>query len=82
VLPLVKDARRSVILGAVRELARKLNVAGSGAVGFLYYSGHGAAEKDTSINYLIPVDAKDPGSSAFWDDSIKLDDVPRHVLTP
>ncbi len=77
ILPLLKDARRSAILGAVRELANKLRVAGPGSVGFLYYSGHGAAEKDTNINYLIPVDAKDPGTAAFWDDSVKLDDLMR-----
>jgi hypothetical protein len=77
ILPVVKDARRSAILGAVRDLVRHLNVAGAGSVGFLYYSGHGAAEKDTNINYLIPVDAKDPGSASFWDDSVKLDDIMR-----
>jgi len=75
VLPPLKDARRTALLGAVRELAARLRVAGPGAIGFLYYSGHGAGEKDTSINYLIPVDAKEPGSPAFWDDSVKLDDV-------
>ena len=75
ILPLVKDARRGAILGAVRELANKLRSASGNAVGFLYYSGHGAAEKDTNINYLIPVDARDPGTTAFWDDSLKLDDV-------
>jgi formylglycine-generating enzyme required for sulfatase activity len=77
VLPPLKDARRSGILGGVRELVRRLNAAGSGAVGFIYYSGHGAAEKDTNINYLIPVDAKEPGTSAFWDESVKLDDILR-----
>jgi TRAP-type mannitol/chloroaromatic compound transport system substrate-binding protein/uncharacterized caspase-like protein len=75
VLTPIKDARRSAILGGVRELVRRLNAAGSGSIGFLYYSGHGAAEKDTSINYLIPVDAKEPGTVAFWDESLKLDDV-------
>lgn len=77
ILPLVRDARRSSILGAVRDLVRQLNVAGAGSIGFLYYSGHGAAEKDTNINYLIPVDARDPGSAAFWDESLKLDDIMR-----
>jgi Caspase domain len=77
VLPPVKDARRSAILGAVRDLAGRLRAAGPGAVGFLYYSGHGAAEKDTNVNYLIPVDAKDPGTATFWDESVKLDDVMR-----
>src|SRR5262252_7211160 len=42
VLPLIRDARRSVILGGVRELVRHLNTAGAGAIGFFYYSGHGA----------------------------------------
>jgi Caspase domain len=77
ILPLIRDARRSSILGGVRDLVRQLNLAGAGAIGFLYYSGHGAAEKDTNINYLIPVDARDPGSAAFWDESVKLDDIMR-----
>src|SRR5262245_40759509 len=77
VLPPIKDARRSAMLGGVRELVRRLNMAGAGSVGFSYYSGHGAAEKDTNINYLIPVDAKEPGTTAFWDESLKLDDVLR-----
>lgn len=77
ILPVVRDARRSAILAAVRDLAGRLRAAGAGAVGFLYYSGHGAAEKDTNINYIIPVDARDPGSVTFWDDSVKLDDIMR-----
>jgi carboxyl-terminal processing protease len=74
-LPPLKDARRSAILGAVRELVHRLNAAGSSAIGFVYYSGHGAAEGETGINYLIPIDAREPGSLSFWDDSLKLDDV-------
>ena len=75
VLPPIRDARRSAILGGVRELVHKLNTAGTGAIGFFYYSGHGAAEKGTNINYLIPVDAREPGTTAFWDESVKLDDI-------
>ena len=29
---------------------------GEGTISFVYYSGHGAADPDTKINYLIPVD--------------------------
>jgi len=76
-IPPIMEARRSTILGGVRELVRRLNGAGSDAIGFVYYSGHGAAEKDTNINYLIPIDAKEPGTTAFWDESVKLDDVLR-----
>src|SRR5262249_19279049 len=50
VLPPIKDARRSAMLGGVRELVRRLNDAGTGSIGFIYYSGHGAAEKDTNTN--------------------------------
>jgi formylglycine-generating enzyme required for sulfatase activity len=77
VLPAIKNAKRTDILGGVRDLVRRLNAAGAGAIGFIYYSGHGAAEKDTNINYLIPVDAQRPGTSIFWDESVKLDDVLR-----
>jgi uncharacterized caspase-like protein len=77
VLPPIKDATRVAILGGVRDLVRRLNTAGVGAIGFIYYSGHGAAEKDTNINYLIPVDAQEPGTVAFWDASLKLDDILR-----
>jgi Caspase domain len=63
----IRDAKRSAILGGVRNLVGRLNAAGAGAIGFIYYSGHGAAKKDTNINYLIPVDAKEPGSTAFWE---------------
>src|SRR6478752_3858786 len=72
VLPPVRDARRSEMLGAVRNLVRRLNNAGPNAIGFVYYSGHGASEKDTNVNYLIPVDARAPGVAEFWDESLKL----------
>ena len=75
VLPPIRDGGRSAIFQGVRELVRRLNAAAAGYIGFLYYSGHGAADKDTNINYLIPVDAREPGAPAFWDDSVKLDDV-------
>jgi hypothetical protein len=33
--------------------------------------------KITNINYLIPIDAQERGTTAFWDESVKLDDVLR-----
>ena len=74
-LPTVLDGNRLQILGAVREFARRLSLAGDGATGFFYYSGHGAADKGTGVNYLIPIDARRPGTTTFWDSSIKLDEV-------
>ncbi len=75
VLPPVKDATRVQILDAVSEFTQSLKRAGPGAVGFLYYSGHGAAEEQTKVNYLIPVDANEPRTQTFCHESAKLDDV-------
>ena len=65
----------------MRDLAGRFRTAGPLATGFLYCSGHGAAEKDTNVNYLIPVDATHPGSASFWDDSVKLEDLTRLLDT-
>ena len=75
VLAPVKEARRAQILTAIRQFRDRLKAAGPGAVGFVYYSGHGAAEADSATNYLIPIDAPEPGSPTFWDEALKLDDV-------
>ena len=56
---------------------RRLNEADADAIGFVYYSVHWAAEKVTNVNYLITVNAKQP--DAFWDDSLKLDDVQHSI---
>ena len=75
VLPPIKDGSRGAMFRGVREIVRRLNAAAAGSIGFIYYSGHGAADKDSNINYLIPIDAREPGSPVFWDESIKLDDI-------
>lgn len=71
----VKDAKRAQILAAVTAFRIRLQAAGSGAIGFVYYSGHGAADADTGTNYLIPIDASAPGTVTFWHEALKLDDV-------
>jgi uncharacterized caspase-like protein len=65
VLPPVKDGSRGAIFRGVREVVRRLDAASTGSIGFIYYSGHGAVDKDTNMNYLIPIDAKEPGSPVF-----------------
>ena len=71
------DQKRAQILAAVRAYARRLSAGGPGAIGFLYYTGHGAAASGTNVNYLIPVDATDPEEDGFWDASVKLDEITR-----
>jgi Caspase domain len=62
VLPPIRDGGRSATFQGVRELVQRLKAAAAGSIGFVYYSGHGAADKDTNVNYLIPVDVREPGS--------------------
>ena len=55
---IIQNARRRDILRAVDEHARKLKAAGAGAISFVYYSGHGAANREDNRNYVIPVEVK------------------------
>ena len=70
----VPNADRRTILAEVDRYADRLASAGSDAIGFFYYSGHGAANGRDRLNYLIPVDAK-ALDATVWYDAVKLDDV-------
>jgi TPR repeat protein len=73
----VKDADRKTLVRTVRVFADELKTAGDGAIGFFYYSGHGAAEVQQNTNYLIPVDVRDTQSASFWDESVDMNQVLR-----
>jgi len=60
VLKPVHNARRAEMLVAIHEFAARLKAAGSNAVGFLYYSGHGIAS--AGDNYLMPIDLDEPST--------------------
>jgi uncharacterized caspase-like protein len=75
----VHDAGLGALTRAVNAYARRLQAAGSGAVGFFYYSGHGAS--DGSANYLIPVDVKTTETGALWDESLRLTEITRKLKT-
>lgn len=66
-------ARRRALNRAVNAYARRLQAAGPNAVGFFYYSGHGASDGRT--NYLIPVDVKTTVTGELWDESLQLSEV-------
>lgn len=68
----VSDADYSAIHKAVTAHAKRVAAAGAGTISFVYYSGHGAADASTGVNYLIPVDVKDPEASSLWENSIDL----------
>jgi uncharacterized caspase-like protein len=52
----VKDADYRSIDAAIKRHIAMGRCEGQGAISFVYYSGHGAADPHTKINYLIPVD--------------------------
>jgi uncharacterized caspase-like protein len=72
-----RDASLGALTRAVNAYARRVRGAGPNAVGFFYYSGHGAA--DAGINYLIPVDVKSAEDTELWDQSLRLTEVTRKL---
>ena len=69
----VRDAGLAALTRAVNAYARRLADGGPTAVGFFYYSGHGAA--DGGINYLIPIDVKSTETGDLWDQSLRLTEI-------
>jgi uncharacterized caspase-like protein len=75
----LRDASLFALHQAVNQHVRRVRGAGSDAVGFLYYSGHGAADATTGINYLIPIDVKSAEDGELWDQSLQLSEITRKL---
>jgi uncharacterized caspase-like protein len=73
----VRDAGFGALNRAVNGYARHLQAAGPNAIGFFYYSGHGASDGNT--NYLIPIDVKTTETSELWDESLQLTEITRKL---
>ena len=73
----VRDVGLGALTRAVNAYARRVQAAGPSAVGFFYYSGHGAS--DGSTNYLIPVDVKTTETGELWDQSLRLTEITRKL---
>jgi tetratricopeptide (TPR) repeat protein len=74
-VPVVRDTDyRSMDLAIKRHIS-KIREAGGDAIDFFYYSGHGAANPVTRINYLIPVDVADAETDDFWNQAFELSDI-------
>jgi uncharacterized caspase-like protein len=72
-----RDASLGGLTRAINAYARRVGAAGTNAIGFFYYSGHGAA--DAGTNYLIPVDAKTTETGELWDQSLRLTTITRQL---
>ena len=75
----VRDAGLAGLHQAVNAYVRRIKAAGPNAVGFFYYSGHGAA--DAGTNYLIPVDVKTTETGELWDQSLGLTEITSKLKT-
>jgi hypothetical protein len=71
----VKDAGYKAIDTALKRHIHEVRRAGKDTISFVYYSGHGAADPDTQINYLIPVDVSSADDAEIWANSIDLREV-------
>jgi hypothetical protein len=69
----VHDAGLGALTTAINAYARRIQSAGPSAIGFFYYSGHGASDGGT--NYLIPVDVKSQETGELWDQSLRLTEI-------
>jgi len=76
-ITVVRDAGLGALTRAVNAYTRRLQAAGPGAIGFFYYSGHGASDGGT--NYLIPTDVKTTEAGALWDESLRLTEITRKL---
>jgi Caspase domain/Putative peptidoglycan binding domain len=72
---LIKDAGYRAIDTALKQHIQQVRRAGKDPISFVYYSGHGAADPDTQINYLIPVDVESANDSSLWTNSLELGDI-------
>jgi hypothetical protein len=68
----INDADYRTTDAAIKRHIAAVRREGQGAISFVYYSGHGAADPDTKINYLIPVDVASADDEELWNYSINL----------
>ena len=71
----LNDADYRAMDVALKRYAAELRRAGPGALGFFYYSGHGAANADTQTNYLIPVDVTSAEDDTVWYQSFQQNQI-------
>ena len=69
---LVRDGDYRSTNAAIKRHIAAARREGQGAISLFYYSGHGAANPETKVNYLIPVDVANADDKDLWLYSINL----------
>ena len=59
----------------LKKYVTELRRAGPATISFFYYSGHGVANPETQINYLIPIDVADTNDDKLWYESFQQNTV-------
>jgi Caspase domain len=67
----LKDASYKAMDIALKRYVTEVRRTGRNASSFFYYSGHGVANPETQINYLIPVDVSDAEDDKVWFESFQ-----------
>lgn len=67
----LKDAGYKMMDSGLKRYVDEVRLAGPGALSFFYYSGHGVANSETQINYLIPIDVTDTDDNKVWYESFQ-----------
>jgi uncharacterized caspase-like protein len=70
-----RELERKEILAEIDAFSGRLRDAGDEAIGFFYYSGHGASNPDDRTNYLIPIGIPALKDQSAWYDTVRLEDV-------
>jgi uncharacterized caspase-like protein len=70
---ILENADKPTFHGAVIDFCTRLEQAGSGAVAFFYYAGHGIQHDGT--NYLLPVKAEIPSSRHLPAGALRVDEI-------
>lgn len=83
-IEVVTNANLGALNKARLQFQQRLRAAGDDALGFFYYSGHGAAsrldEKGTASNYIIPIDVEDTkGPLEMFESSLPLSEVVQNL---
>lgn len=71
----IKDAGYKAVDTAIKRHIQNVRREGEATISFVYYSGHGAADPETKINYLIPVDVASTEDESLWINSLNLNNV-------
>ena len=77
----VQNAGRIDFVREISRLGTELAGAGDGAIGFLYYSGHGAVSPTDHTEYLIPIDVGDPANADFFYSAVPLSEITAQLTT-